>query len=63
MHCLDIAAQMIQVPCATDLPPELAIRLRRASHLVEYAAGDGAALRSTQVIASIVEQWEREQES
>ena len=62
--CLRIAAEMLDVP-TWDVPEELEKRLVRIDTLVQKSLGYWGVpseLRSRQVVAMIVDQWEREQE-
>lgn len=69
MDYLDIAAKMLGLKNATDVPAELAVRLRRIDQLIQRAPMPRdqychpISLRSRQNIAQVIEQWEREQES
>lgn len=73
-ECLEIAKRMLEVD---ELPKELERRLRRVNELImsqkRYVIPSGPYikstkqvygwLRSTQVIASIIEEWERSWEA
>lgn len=55
--CIYFAQQMLGVD---DLPYDLYCRLERVQALLQKVKPEGG-LVSTQVVASVVEQWEREQ--
>ena len=61
-HAEQVAANMLGDDGPENLPVELRARLRRIRDLVGFVGGAGHDLRSTQVIATIVEQWGRESE-
>lgn len=53
-----IARQMLELKVFQDIPEELLRRLRRIDYWVSCVGGE---LHSRQVIASVIEVWEREQ--
>ena len=53
----EIAKEMLDLQ-GMDLPPMLRSRIKRVIELVEKVNGNLGTLRSTQVVANIIMEWE-----
>ncbi len=61
-YAKDRVVEMMEVDTYEEVSIDLRDRIERVCSLVEKACHRGGSLESRQVLATIVEQWEREEE-